>query len=341
MELKTKNQQLNASNQQLRAIEQQLRASNQQLDASNQQLQTSEQQIKASNQQLRELAMIVEQTEEGVALADLEGKLRFVNTAWAKMHGYGSRDELIGKNLSIFHTKEQMKTDVIPFNNKVKRTGSCRGEIGHMRKDGTAFPTEMWVTLFKDESGKPVGLIGLASDISSRKKAEEKIKIFSSAVENAYDGFVLTDINGNVTYANKSCIKNFGYSPDEITKLNVSQFTANPEVAKKIIEKLKKKDSWNGELIQIRKNKERFPAMLTNSLVKDDKGNPTAMMGIFREITERKRAEEMLKQAQKQAEVANAAKSRFLANMSHEIRTPMNAIIGFTELLINEPMSGE
>jgi len=271
-------------------------ASRDEFDAANQQLQASQQQLKAVNRQLRELAMIVEQTAEGVAVANLEGKLRFVNTAWAKMHGYGSRDELIGKNLSIFHSDEQMKTDVIPFNNEAKRSGSNRSEVGHIRKDGTAFPTEMSATVFKDETGKPVGLIGLAADISSRKRTEEKIKIFSSAVESAYDSFVLTDMKGNVSYANKSAIDVFGYTSDEVTNLNVVKFTANPEDAKNIVTSALQHSKWNGEVNCVRKNKEEFPVILSVSAVTDEKGKAAGTMGIFRDITEHKKEEETRKQ---------------------------------------------
>jgi PAS domain S-box-containing protein len=78
---------------------------------------------KQIEQTLRYLAMIAEQANEGVVMVDLDSSLRFVNEAWARMHGYKTKDELIGKQLSLFHTKEQMKSDVIPLFEETKRCG--------------------------------------------------------------------------------------------------------------------------------------------------------------------------------------------------------------------------
>jgi signal transduction histidine kinase len=72
----------------------------------------------------------------------------------------------------------------------------------------------------------------------------------------------------------------------------------------------------------------------------DEKGRPQYLLGISEDITERKQAEEQIRQAEDEAVRANQAKSEFLSRMSHELRTPLNAILGFGELLeldISEP----
>jgi len=129
---------------------------------------------KRAEERIRLLSSMVEQSMEGMAIADLDGNLTFVNRAWAAMHDYDSADGLLGRNLSVFHTQEQLERDVVPFNRKVMEDGYHAGEVGHMRKDGRTFPTFMVTTFLRDDQGEPVGLAAVAQDITDRKRAERE-----------------------------------------------------------------------------------------------------------------------------------------------------------------------
>ena len=89
--------------------------------------------------QLKILSLALNQSSEGVAVVDMDGNLKYLNNAFAKMHGY-SATELVGKNLSIFHTPEQM-LHVEAANLELKQKGSFTGKIWHAKRNGTVFPT--------------------------------------------------------------------------------------------------------------------------------------------------------------------------------------------------------
>ncbi|MHC4913594.1 MAG: PAS domain-containing protein, partial [Planctomycetota bacterium] len=120
------------------------------------------------------LAKIAEQAQEGIAVIDLAGTIGFVNSKWAKMHGYDDPRELVGQQFSVFHTQQQMKTDVIPFIVETERRGQLAGPVEHVRKDGSTFPTEMKMTLARGQEGKAIGFMCFALDITERKGVENQ-----------------------------------------------------------------------------------------------------------------------------------------------------------------------
>ncbi len=128
---------------------------------------------KKAEERLLEYKTAVDQSADGIAMSDLAGNIRFVNEAWARMHGY-SPEELIGRHLSIFHTKEQMESQVIPFQQSFRQTGSREGEIWHVRRNGEVFPTWMNTTLLKRADGEPLGLFALMRDMTDQKEMERQ-----------------------------------------------------------------------------------------------------------------------------------------------------------------------
>ena len=117
--------------------------------------------------------MVADKTNEGIVMADLDGSLLFVNEAWCGMHGYKSKDELIGKQLSLFHTKEQMKTDVIPLLEKTKQCGQIEDTVEHIKSNGTVFATQTKMILVEDGAGKAAGFIIFAANIGQSPKLKD------------------------------------------------------------------------------------------------------------------------------------------------------------------------
>ena len=142
---------------------------------------------KAREEDLLRLNSAVEQVGDGIALIDLEGNILFVNSAWAKMHGYDNPTTLMGKPLSIFHTAEQLEEEVVAFNEQAMAQGSHQGEVGHVTRDGQTFPTLMTTTIIKNEAGQLVGLIGTVRDITERKEAEAERERFTRQLRTAAD----------------------------------------------------------------------------------------------------------------------------------------------------------
>jgi PAS domain S-box-containing protein len=138
---------------------------------------------KKVEEELRILSSAVEQAIDGIAIYDLEPKLRYVNNAFARMHGY-SPEEMIEMNAKNLHDEERME-EYRRGINQVKTQGSWMGETRHLKKDGIPFPAYMSVTLLKDEKAKPIGIISVCRDITERKRAEKELKKYTKELERA------------------------------------------------------------------------------------------------------------------------------------------------------------
>jgi len=133
---------------------------------------------------LKLLEMAVTQTDEGIAIADMDGYNQFVNRAWTDMHGY-TQEELSGTHMSRFHTGEQYETQVKPFIEQVMKAGHYHGEDIHIKKDGTLLNTWMSVNAVKNDEDQPIAVVGVCRDITLRLKNRNKLKKAKEAAENA------------------------------------------------------------------------------------------------------------------------------------------------------------
>lgn len=249
------------------------------------------------------LSSAVEQSFDGIAIADLDYKLKYVNSAWVEMHGYDSGEELIGKSINIFHTKEQVDTLVKPFIQIVYENGKNRGEMEHIKKDGTLFPTMMTTTLLKDAQGMPVAILGITRDITKSKKAVKELKqskeISETILNSMNDAVSLINIdNYSIIDVNKAFMEQYGLSKKNIIGRPCYEVTHNqqepccpPNDICPLIETVQKVRSAHAEHLHFLPDGSKTFAEITTSPIIDESGKVKQVVHIARNITERKQAE--------------------------------------------------
>ncbi len=267
---------------------------------------------KKAEEKLLQMQSAVEQTGDGIAMADLGGNVLYANPAWARMHGYAV-DEIVGKHLSIFHTQEQLEKEVAPFNAKAMSDGISTSEIGHARKDGSIFPTLMTTVVQKDENGNPVGLIGTIRDIAERKQAEELLQQseanLSSALRVAKMGYWEFDIPTQIFTFNDQYYSLLGTTAEKAGgyQMSAQKFATEyvpPEdagiVQASIIRAIEATDpnfQTQIETRNLRTDGTPISTIVWFRIRKDEQGQTVKLYGVSQDITERKQLEREIQEA--------------------------------------------
>jgi PAS domain S-box-containing protein len=297
--------------------------------------------------------VIFEQAPLGVALLDSRsGCITETNSRYAEIVGRPP-EALAGLDpVRLTHPD-----DIGESLGQIARLG--RGEINgyrlnkrYLRPDGSVVWASVTCAPVQVDTEEAPRYLAIVEDITARRLMEERLRISEERhrllADNAIDVILTMDLEGRYSYVSPSVEKLRGFTIEEVMEQSMED-ALTPEslgIARAYFARLHANlaaglppEPFRGELEHRCKDGSTVWTDVTASPLLGTDGHFVEILGVIRDISERKCYEHELRQVYDAAEAANSAKSEFLAHMSHEIRTPMNAVLGLAQVLEREPLA--
>ncbi len=277
-------------------------------------------QRRRAEEELKLRSQLLDSASDAIFLHDFEGNPVFVNEMAYKSLGY-TREELMSMNIRQIDSSQHADAVNAEMRNLVEN-GSITFETAHRHKNEALIPVEVNARVI--ESGGKELILGVVRDITERKKTEEELRLKSELVDNATDAIFLHDLDGNIVFANEAASNSFGYSREELMSMSIIQLgvTERAKTFETVQQKLLEKDTRIFETTNKCKDGSLIPVEVNARVI--ESGGRKLILGVIRDITERKQAEEKLKQSYEELKAAMDGTIEAIASMA-ETRDPYTA----------------
>jgi PAS domain S-box-containing protein len=274
---------------------------------------------------------------DAITVADDTGNIIMANESLYDVYGYHP-EEVIGQHVSLFAPDDERAVQrSMGMIEKLYEAGIIRDFVSRRRrKDGSIIEIEASHVLLKNPDGSVAGSVSSTRDITDRIRFEEMLRQSHDYLETIFraspDAITVADADGYIVMANESVRAVYGYEPDEIIGQHGSLFAPDEEKGLQqsmdLLEELFKKGIVRNALIE-RKHKDGSLLQVEASqvLLKNPDGSFAGSVSSTRDITDRKRFEDQLRQSQKMEAIGTLA-----GGIAHDFNNILAAIMGYTEL---------
>lgn len=274
---------------------------------------------------------------DAVIVTDKEGRTTFLNSVAETLTGWSTQEAKgrpLGEVFPIVNERtRQPAEDAVA---KVLRTGQVAGLASHavlVARDGREMFIEDSAAPIRAPDGELFGVVLTFRDIAEQRRAEHTRSWLAAIIESSEDAIVSKTLSGTVTSWNPGATRLFGYEPEEvvgrpITLIIPAELLHEEE---EVLARIRRGDRIEHfETQRLTKSGERVEVSLSVSPIRDERGAIVGVSKIARDITDRKRAERQLHEADRR-------KDEFLATLAHELRNPLAPLRNTAELLCRAP----
>ena len=250
---------------------------------------------------------LVENSSDIIAIINLEGIITYINPAVERVLGFKPEERIGAKGFELVHP-DNMKFLAGSFNTLTRDTNApvIKGEMRLRHKDGSWRMVEAVGSNFVHNNVVEAIVVNYR-DITERKRIEEALRQseekYRNILETIQEGYFEVDLAGNFTFFNDAICRLYGYSREELKGMNYRQYTDKGH-SKKLFQTFnevygtgKPTEGFDWQII--RKNGDKRYIEASISLQKDSSGKPRGFRGILRDVTERKQAENVLRESEK------------------------------------------
>ena len=285
----------------------------------------------------RKYRELFDSIQEGLFFATPDGRFLDVNDAMVRMLGYSSREDLLRSDVSPHLYPEPAARE--RFLNELAERGVLRNyEETLRRKDGALLHTLQNITAVRDAQGRIAQIRGLMLDVTEQKSFQSQLqreRDFNQKILNTTQSMILVlDTAGLISYANRRCYE-AGYREDELIGHRLVEWveTSHREDFEAALETTAHGHQVENLELQVRRSDGSMGHFsISLSPMRDEQNTVNSVVVVMTDITDAVLLQAKLAHSEKMATIG-----RLVSGVAHEVNNPLAAILGFTDLLLENP----